>query len=168
MRETTQTKVKKRWPVVAAWIAIGVVTVLFLIVIFFTPLNNAMRSATGQDTPADKIVKQQIINKIEAAKTGDPVTDAKINRAVQQLKTTKMSTIMKAADNQSQMGKLLGSETSLSQKQAKSASKIIFQSGQYTSLRQAVADGKWVKAYQDYNKLSKSGAITALKNNVSE
>jgi hypothetical protein len=164
--DTSESLGTKRWPKVLAWVLIGIATIIILVVIFFTPLNNAMRSATGNDTPADTVVKNELVKRIDASKTGDPATDAKINAAVKKLKKTKMTTIMKAADNQQQLSKLLNSDTSLSQSQAKAATKIIFKSGQYTDLRQAVAKGKWVAAYKAYKQLSGSGALTYLKNSV--
>lgn len=163
---TRASRVKKRRPKVLAWLLIGMITVIVLVVVFFTPLNNAMRSATGNDTPADNAVKNELVKRINANKTGDPTTDANIDTAVKKLKQTKMATIMKAANNQQQMTKLLDSDTGMSQAQAKTATQIIFKNGQYTDLRQAVAQGKWVAAYKAYRQLSNSGALTYLENSV--
>ncbi|KRK98232.1 hypothetical protein FD04_GL001212 [Secundilactobacillus odoratitofui DSM 19909 = JCM 15043] len=168
MRETTKPISQQKWPVVTAWVIIGIVTVGFLIAIFFTPVNNAMRSATGADTPADAVVKSQLIKRVEASKTGNAATDAKINQAVSKLKTTKMSTIMSAADNQQKMSQLLNADTGLSQKQSEAATSVIFNNTQYKQLRKAVAGGHWVQAYQAYQQLSDNGAISNLKNSVSE
>ncbi|WP_156319311.1 hypothetical protein [Secundilactobacillus paracollinoides] len=76
-----------------------IIAILLIIIIcgalFFTQINNAMRSATGKDTPADTVVKNELVKKIEASKTGNAQTDAAIDKAATTLKQTKMSTIMK-------------------------------------------------------------------------
>lgn len=69
-------------------------------IFFFPQINNTIRNVTGNDTPADSAVKARIVSGITAQKTGNPATDAVLQRAADTIKETKMSTIMKAAQDQ--------------------------------------------------------------------
>ena len=92
-------------------IVAGLIVLMAVCGIFFFPqINNTIRNVTGNDTPADSAVKARIVSGITAQKTGNPATDAVLQRAADTIKETKMSTIMKAAQDQDQgQGHVLGS-----------------------------------------------------------
>ena len=89
-------------------IVAGLIVLMAVCGIFFFPqINNTIRNVTGNDTPADSAVKARIVSGITAQKTGNPATDAVLQRAADTIKETKMSTIMKAAQDQDQAATLL-------------------------------------------------------------
>lgn len=160
-QKKARSKHKRRWPRVLA-ILLGIIVVLgILLVVFFTPLNNTYRSVTGNDTPADNAVKSELVKQIDARKTGDPTTDAMLDQAATTLKNTKMSTIVSAAGNQGKMADLLQSTTGISATQANTAAAAVFSSSELTPLREAVAAGNYVKAYQEYQGLSETAKTQA-------
>lgn len=152
---------KRRWPRVVA-ILLGLIVVLgLLVVVFFTPLNNTYRNVTGNDTPADSAVKSQLVKQIESRKTGDPTTDAVIDKAATTLNNTKMSTIVQAAGNQAKFASLLQTTTGAPAAQANTAAAAVFSSSELAPLREAVAEGNYVKAYQEYRSLSATAKAQA-------
>lgn len=152
---------KRRWPRVIA-ILLGLIVVLgVLAVVFFTPLNNTYRNVTGNDTPADSAVKAQLVKQIEKRKTGDPTTDAVLDQAATTLNNTKMSTIVQAAGNQDKFSHLLQSTTGVPAAQANTAAAAVFSTSELTPLREAVAEGNYVKAYQEYQALSATAKAQA-------
>ncbi|HAJ53980.1 MAG TPA: hypothetical protein DCL56_04710, partial [Lactobacillus sp.] len=103
-------------------IVAGVLVLLIVACVFFFPqINNTIRNVTGNDTPADAAVKSRLVSEITAQKTGNATTDAALQRAADTLKETKMSTIMKAAQDQDQAAVLLQKATGANQAQAKLA-----------------------------------------------
>lgn len=157
---------KRRWPRVLG-ILFGLIVILgILLVVFFTPLNNAYRSATGNDTPADSAVKNELVKQIDANKTGNPTVDGVLDQAATTLKNTKMSTIVAAAGNQSKFARLLQSTTGIPAAQANTAAGTVFATSALTPLREAIAAGDYVKAYQAYRNLdgtAKAQAAALLK-----
>ncbi|WP_065911796.1 hypothetical protein [Secundilactobacillus paracollinoides] len=154
---------KRRCPVVVTIIIAILLIIIICGALFFTQINNAMRSATGKDTPADTVVKNELVKKIEASKTGNAQTDAAIDKAATTLKQTKMSTIMKAAKNQNQASALLDKTTDLTAAQSKAATTVVFHNAAYSKLRTAIADGNWVAAYNQYKTLSTNGNFSTLE-----
>ncbi|WP_054664988.1 hypothetical protein [Lacticaseibacillus camelliae] len=164
-RRRSQKKTKKarkrRWPRVIA-ILLGLIVVLgVLVVVFFTPLNNTYRNVTGNDTPADSAVKSQLVKQIETHKTGDPTTDAALDKAASTLDNTKMSTIVQAAGNQDKFASLVQATTGVPAAQANTAAAAVFSSSELAPLREAVAQGNYVKAYQEYQALSATAKAQA-------
>lgn len=157
---------KRRWPKIVGGL-LGLLVVLIICgVIFFPQLNNTMRATTGKDTPADKIVKNELVKKIESSKTGDSQTDAALNKAASTLQKTKMSTIMKAAKNQTEASALLDRTTGLSASEPKAATTVVFHNAAYTKLRTAIANGNWVAAYKQYQTLSNNGNLSTLEGEI--
>ncbi|WP_179395078.1 hypothetical protein [Lacticaseibacillus absianus] len=161
-------KRKKRWPKVLATVLILLVVAGGLGFVFFPQLNNTVRNVTGNDTPADTAVKNELVKQIEARKTGDSSTDAKIESAASTLKATKMSTIVAAASDQTKMADLLRTSVGASSEQANAAAKLLFANSDLQGVREAVAAGDWVKAYQEYKALNGTEALTALKANLGQ
>ncbi|WP_125588959.1 hypothetical protein [Companilactobacillus jidongensis] len=153
----------------AIWITLTTILVLiFLGIVFFFPLNNTVRSISGgNDTPSDKVVKNELIKKVDSTKNGDLKHDQKVDKATKALKKTKMSDIIQAANNQKKAASLLKKNTALTSSQADSATKKIFSDSKYNSLRQSVSNGNWYSAYKQYRTLSDNGALTKLKNSIS-
>ncbi|WP_125702757.1 hypothetical protein [Lacticaseibacillus daqingensis] len=156
-------KKKKRWPKVLAAVLIGLVVAGGLCVVFFPQLNNTVRNATGNDTAADTVVKNELVKQIEARKTGDATVDAKLDAAATTLKNTKMSRIVAAAGDQAQMTSLLKTTTGASTNQATAAANLLFANDALQPVREAVAAGDWVKAYQAYKSLNGTEAFTEFK-----
>lgn len=157
---------KRRWPKIIGGL-LGLLVVLIICgVVFFPQLNNTMRSTTGEDTPADKIVKNELVKKIDSSKTGDSQTDAALNKAASTLQKTKMSTIMKAAKNENDASALLAKTTDLSTSEAQAATSVVFSNAAYTKLRTAIANGNWVAAYKQYQTLSSNGNLSQLESEI--
>lgn len=156
-----QTK-KKKWPKVLGIIAGLLVLLVVLGIVFFTPLNNTYRSVTGNDTPADSAVKNELVKRIEAQKTGNTATDNLLDRAANTVNSTKMSTIIAAANDEQKMATLLQDTTGVSSATAEVAARTLFNTDSLTPLREAVAQGNYVKAYQAYEDLDTS-TLTQLK-----
>ncbi|QVI33784.1 hypothetical protein BVJ53_03320 [Lacticaseibacillus chiayiensis] len=143
----------------------GVLVLLIIACVFFFPqINNTIRNVTGSDTPADAAVKSRLVSEITAQKTGNATTDAALQRAADTLKETKMSTIMKAAQDQDQAAVLLQKTTSANQAQAKLAAALLFREKSITPLRQAIASGDYYRAYQDVKSLQQQGDTSTLQN----
>lgn len=149
-------------------IIVAVLAVLVLCVVFFFPLNNALRNATGNDTASDKVVKSELVKKVKSRKTGDPATDKKIDRAASVIGKKKMSQIMSAANNQKQAANLIENSSSLSKTQSQKAAQEIFTNDSYSGLRSAISNGNWYQAYQQYQKLSNDGEINQLRQDINQ
>ena len=98
-------------------VSLTVVALIVLGIIFFFPLNNFLRSVTGNDTPSDKVVKSELVKKVKSKKTGDPKNDEKINRAASILGKKKMSEIISAAKSENKTANLISDSSSLSKTQ---------------------------------------------------
>lgn len=152
---------KRRWPRVLA-LLLGLIVLLgVLLVVFFTPLNNTYRSTTGNDTPADTAVKSAVVKQIQARKTGNPTVDAAIDQAATTLQNTPMKSIIQAAGDQSKLAGLLQTKAGVPAAQANVAASAVFASPELTPLRQAIAAGDYVKAYQEYQSLSATAKTQA-------
>lgn len=147
---------------------VSILVILVLCVVFFFPLNNMIRNATGNDTASDKVVKSELVKKVKAKKTGDATKDKKIDRAASVLGKKKMSQIMSAANDQTQAANLIESSSSLSKNQSQRAAQEIFSNDNYTALRQAVSSGNWYQAYQQYQKLSGNGQLNQLQQDINQ
>ncbi|WP_125709428.1 hypothetical protein [Companilactobacillus zhongbaensis] len=147
---------------------LAIVVVLVLCVIFFFPINNAIRNATGNDTASDKMVKSELAKKIKDRKTGDPKADEKIDKSARILEGVKMSEIMKAANNQQSAAKLIEKTSSMSPEASQKAAQEIFTNPQFDQIRQSMSDGDWVKTYQNYQDLSKNGSIGTLRQELGQ
>ncbi|WP_125764996.1 hypothetical protein [Companilactobacillus hulinensis] len=170
MREERFRKYHKKSHKKAIWITLITIIVLIILgVVFFFPLNNAMRSVSGgNDTPSDKVVKNELVKKVSSTKNGDAEHDKKVEKAAAALKATKMSDIIKSANSEPDAAKLLQQNSSLSSSESKAAAKTIFSDSKYDGLRQAVSDGNWYSAYNQYKTLSSDGSLTNLKNSISD
>lgn len=145
-------------------IVAGLIVLMAVCGIFFFPqINNTIRNVTGNDTPADSAVKARIVSGITAQKTGNPATDAVLQRAADTIKETKMSTIMKAAQDQDQAATLLQKATGVNQDQAKLAATVLFKEQSVTPIRQAIASGDYYQAYQDAKSLQQQGDTSSLQ-----
>lgn len=147
---------------------VSILAILVLCVVFFFPLNNMIRNATGNDTASDKVVKSELVKKVKSKKTGDATKDKKIDRAASVLGKKKMSQIMSAANDQTQAANLIESSSSLSKDQSQRAAQEIFSNDNYTALRQAVSSGNWYQAYQQYQKLSGNGQLNQLQQDINQ
>lgn len=147
---------------------VSILVVLILCVVFFFPLNNLIRNATGNDTASDKVVKSELVKKVKSKKTGDPKKDEKIDRAASILGKKKMKQIMSAADNQSKAASLIEDSSSLNQEQSQKAAQEIFSNDNYTGLRNAISSGNWYEAYQQYQKLSDDGQLNQLQQDINQ
>ncbi|AKP67737.1 hypothetical protein [Companilactobacillus ginsenosidimutans] len=161
-----QAKKSKKKPVL--FTILGIVLILVLGVVFFVPLNNATRSATGSDTPTDRLIKHELVKKVKSNKTGDPDQDAKVDKYADKLQETKMSEIMAAANNQAKAAKLIQSTSNLSKPAADKAAQEIFTNNKFNSIRSSMSQGDWVQTYLQYRTLSKDGTLSALKQNVNQ
>ena len=132
---------KNRKPLIIT--IVSIIVVLVLGVVFFFPLNNALRNVTGQDTASDKVVKSELVKKVKAKKTGDPAKDEKIDRAASVLGKKKMSQIMSAAKDQQKAASLIQSSSSLTKAQSQKAAQEIFSNSSYAGLRNSISDGNW-------------------------
>lgn len=150
------------------YVILGIVVVLALCVIFFFPINNALRNATGNDTPSDNLVKNELAKKIEAKKTGDPEADKKIDQSAKKLKGIKMSEIMQAAKNQQSAAKLIEKSSSLSPQASQKAAQEVFSDPKFNGIRESLSTGDWVKTYQEYQDLSKDGSIGQLQQDLGQ
>ena len=130
------------------------ITVLILVaicglgVVFFPQLNNTMRNVSGgNDTPVDKAVKSALVSQLKAQKTGDATTDAAIDTATTAITKTKMSTLMKAAKDQSAATAML-ERNGLSASAASAVSSAIYNTSALDSVRDKLASGDYVGVYQ--------------------
>ncbi|MFD1417791.1 hypothetical protein [Companilactobacillus keshanensis] len=153
-------------------IILTLVTILVLIIlciVFFFPINNTIRNISGgNDTASDKLVKDELVKKVESTRNGDLQHDKKVSEVSEKLKNTKMSDIMKSAGNQSKAAKTLNENTTLSSSDSKKVAKEVFSNSKYAGLRKSVGDGNWYSAYNQYRSLSNDGSITELKNSISK
>jgi len=147
---------------------VSIVVILVLCVVFFFPLNNMIRNATGNDTASDKVVKSELVKKVKSKKTGDPSKDKKIDRAASVLGKKKMSQIMSAASDQNQAANLIENSSSLSKAQSQTAAQEIFSNDAYSGLRSAISSGNWYQAYQQYQKLSSNGQLNQLQQDINQ
>jgi len=157
---------KNRKPLVIT--IFSILIILILGVVFFFPLNNMLRSATGNDTASDKVVKSELVKKVKARKTGDPTKDEKIDRAASVIDKKKMSEIMSAANNQDKAATLIEDSSSLSKTQSQKAAQEIFSNDNYSGLRDSISKGDWYQAYQQYQKLSSDGDLTQLQQDINQ
>lgn len=157
---------KSRKPLIIT--IVSILVVLILGVVFFFPLNNLLRNTTGNDTASDKVVKSELVKKVKSRKTGDPTKDEKIDRAASVLGKKKMKQLMSAADSQSQAASLIQDSSALSKEQSQKAAQEIFSNDQYDGLRSAISSGNWYQAYQQYQKLSNSGQLNQLQQDVNQ
>lgn len=147
---------------------LGIVVVLILGVIFFVPINNGIRSATGNDTPTDKLIKDELVKKVKSKKTGDPKHDENVDKYAGKLKGTKMSTIMKAANNEEEAAELIHQSSSLSESASKKAAKALFSDEKYDGIRKSMSEGNWVETYSQYQKLNSDGSISQLRQTIGQ
>lgn len=147
---------------------VTIIVILMLGVVFFFPLNNAIRNVTGNDTASDKVVKLELVKKVKSKKNGDATKDKKIDRAASILGKKKMSQIMSAANDQDKAANLIADSSSLSKEQAQKAAQKIFSDDSYSGLRKAISDGNWYQAYQQYQKLSNDGQLTQLQQDIAK
>lgn len=147
---------------------VAILVVLILCVVFFFPLNNALRNMTGNDTASDKVVKSELVKKVKSRKTGDPTKDKKIDRAASVLDKKKMSQIMSAASDQNKAATLIQDSSSLTKEQSQKAAQEIFNDDSYSDLRSAISNGNWYQAYQQYQKLSESGQLSQLQQDINK
>lgn len=157
---------KNRKPLIIT--IVSILVVLILGVVFFFPINNALRNATGNDTASDKVVKSELVKKVKSRKTGDPAKDEKIDRAASVLGKKKMKQLMSAADSQSQTASLIADSSSLSKEQSQKVAQEVFSNSQYDGLRTAISQGNWYQAYQQYQKLSNDGQINQLQQDIKQ
>lgn len=147
---------------------VTIVIILVLGVVFFFPLNNAIRNVTGNDTASDKVVKSELVKKVKSKKNGDPAKDKKIDRAASILGKKKMSQLMSAANDQDKAANFIADSSSLSKEQSQKAAQEIFSDDSYSGLRKAISDGNWYQAYQQYQKLSNDGQLTQLQQDIAK
>jgi hypothetical protein len=159
-------KKNKKHPVLYS--ILGIVVLIILGIVFFVPINNGIRSATGNDTPTDKVIKDQLVKKVKAGKTGSPEEDAKIDKSAAALDKTKMSKIMAAANDKAQAAKLIQESSNLSQPASEKAADEIFSNSKFDSIRSAMSDGDWYKVYSQYQDLSGNGTLSQLKQSVGQ
>lgn len=157
---------KNRKPLIL--IVVSVLVILVLCIVFFFPLNNVLRNVTGNDTASDKVVKSELVKKVKSKKTGDSAKDEKIDRAASVLGKKKMSQIISAASSQQKTADLIQDSSSLSKEQSQKAAQEIFTNDSYSGLRNAVSDGNWYQAYQQYQKLSDNGQLNQLRQDISQ
>ncbi|PMD67967.1 hypothetical protein [Companilactobacillus nuruki] len=157
---------KNRKPLIL--IVVSVLVILVLCIVFFFPLNNVLRNVTGNDTASDKVVKSELVKKVKSKKTGDSAKDEKIDRAASVLGKKKMSQIISAASSQQKTADLIQDSSSLSKEQSQKAAQEIFTNDSYSGLRNAVSDGNWYQAYQQYQKLSNNGQLNQLRQDISQ
>lgn len=157
---------KNRKPLIL--IVVSVLVILVLCIVFFFPLNNVLRNVTGNDTASDKVVKSELVKKVKSKKTGDSAKDEKIDRAASVLGKKKMSQIISAASSQQKTADLIQDSSSLSKEQSQKAAQGIFTNDSYSGLRNAVSDGNWYQAYQQYQKLSNNGQLNQLRQDISQ
>ncbi|KRK75864.1 hypothetical protein FC67_GL000796 [Companilactobacillus alimentarius DSM 20249] len=146
----------------------AIVVLLILCVVFIFPLNNMLRSVTGNDTPGDKAVKSELVKRVKSKKTGDSTKDKKIDRAASILGKKKMSEIMAAAKSQKKTASLIEDSSSLTRAQSQKAAQEIFSNDEYSGLRKAINDGNWYQAYQQYQKLSNNGELNQLQQDLNQ
>ncbi|WP_125566576.1 hypothetical protein [Companilactobacillus insicii] len=169
MRQERYQRYHKKSHKKAIWITLITILVLIVLgIIFFFPLNNTVRNISGgNDTPSDKLVKNELIKKVASTKNGDLKHDQRVDKATDTLKKTKMSDIIQSANDRSKAIKLLQQNTSLTGSQSKTAVNKMFSDSKYDGLRQSVAKGNWYSAYNQYKTLSSDGSLTELKNSIS-
>lgn len=149
-------------------IIMSLLILVALCVVFFFPLNNMLRSATGNDTPSDKVVKSELVKKVKARKTGDVKKDEKIDRAASVLGKKKMSEIISAANSENKTATLIEDSSSLSKEQSQKAAQEMFSNDEYSGLRTAISNGNWYQAYQQYQKLSDNGELNQLRQDINQ
>lgn len=147
---------------------LGIVIALVLALVFFVPLNNVIRNATGHDTPTDALVKDEIIKKVRTEKTGNKDQDKRADEYVSRLKGTKMSAIMKAATDEEKAAVMIHNSSNLSMKASQKAAEELFNNTKYNQLRKSVSKGDWLQTYQQYKKLSNDGSLTQLRQKAAE
>ncbi|KRM87227.1 hypothetical protein [Lacticaseibacillus thailandensis] len=145
-----------RW--VAAILAI-VIAVVVLCVVFFTPINNTVRTATGgNDTVADKAVKSVVVSKLDSAKTGNSTVDGAIDQVANTIKTTRVSTVMQAAKSESALAALLTSK-GMDSAQANTAANAIYSTSALDGVRAQIAQGNWYGVYRQAQQLAASQGV---------
>lgn len=159
MQRRRQRLRKKHWGRLIFIAVLILVAICGLGVVFFPQLNNTMRNASGgNDTPADKAVKSALASQLNTQKTGDATTDAAIDTATSAITNTKMSTLMKAAKDQSTATTML-EQNGLSTSAATAVSSAIYNTSALDTVREKLASGDYVGVYQ---------AAKAIANNSSD
>lgn len=79
-----------------------------------------------------------------------------------------MSEIISAAKSENKTANLISDSSSLSKTQSQKAAQVIFSNSEYDGLRNAISDGNWYQAYQQYQKLSDDGALNQLQKAIGQ
>lgn len=167
MRQTRYNKKSHKKTILI--IIITLVALIAIGVIFFFPLNNTVRNISGgNDTATDRMIKEELVRRVDTTKNGDPHHDKKVAKAVKSIKGTKISDIMKAANDQDKAAKELHNNTPLSSSASKEVAKKVFNDSRYDKLRQAVSSGNWYSAYNQYKELSNNGSLNELRNSINK
>ncbi|WP_052000098.1 hypothetical protein [Schleiferilactobacillus shenzhenensis] len=157
-------KKKRLWPKILIGFLIVVAVLVGLVIAFPFQSNNVLRSAMGgRDTPVDTAAKNQLVTALKGAKSGNSTTDALIDEAASRLQNTSMSQVRQAAQSSASAASLIQSETGISASQAQALSSFVFSHPEFTSIRQAIADGNWLQAYKAYKAMDNTDLIDALK-----
>ena len=146
----------KHWGRRILFTLLGLVIIAGLGFFFFPQLNNTYRNVTGNDTPADTAVKSALIKQLNTQKTGNAATDQVIDQVTQALSQTKMTTLMKAADDQ-QTAKTMLVNAGVDATAASTVTQAIFSDPTFDPLRQKLAAGDYAGVYQAAKQLQSSG-----------
>ncbi|WP_407895267.1 hypothetical protein [Lacticaseibacillus sp. N501-2] len=158
MQRRRQKPRKKHWGRRIFITLLILVAICGLGVIFFPQLNNTMRDASGgNDTVADKAVKSALVSQLNAQKNGDAATDAVIDTATATITNTKMSTLMKAAKDQSTATAML-EQNGLPKTAATAVSQAIYSNAALTPIREKLASGDYAGVYQAVKATANDGS----------
>ncbi|MFD1484807.1 hypothetical protein ACFQ5J_06155 [Lacticaseibacillus baoqingensis] len=161
-RRKTRTKKKQRWGRRLLLAIIVIAALCGLGVVFFPQLNNTWRSANGgNDTPADTAVKTAVVKELNQQKTGNAATDSVIDAAAQAITNTKMATVMAAAKDQTTAAQLL-TQAGLNSSEAQLVTNTLFNTSAFDGVRQALAQGNYVDAYQAAKQLRNNENVASL------
>ncbi|MGK0607352.1 hypothetical protein [Enterococcus gilvus] len=136
---------------------VAVILLMGIGLLFFRNLNNTVRTlGSGKDTPVDKVVKREVVKKINTAADGtqDQEKKAYLVKAADFLNKQPMSKIMELASNEQQASQALQSEEGIPKDIADEKVHEIFTSPEYSTIREKISNGDYYGAYDEYKKIS--------------
>ncbi|MCI1987360.1 MAG: hypothetical protein LKJ69_12255 [Lactobacillus sp.] len=159
-RQTTHQK--KHWGRRILITLLVIAAICGISVAFFPQINNTWRNANGgNDTPADKAVKATVIKALDSKKNGNVITDGVIDATTHAIDTTKMSTVMAAAQDQDTATKLL-TQSGLNSNVAQLVTSALFKTSAFDGVRESLANGDYYGVYKAAKKLNNTDTTSLI------
>ncbi|WP_429976005.1 hypothetical protein [Enterococcus sp. DIV0086] len=136
---------------------VAVILLMAIGLLFFKNLNNEARTLnSGKDTPVDKVVKREVVKKINNAAEGTQDQEKKeyLTKVADFINKQPMSRIMELVNNEQQASQALQSEVGVPKNIADEKVHEIFTSPEYSMIREKISNGDYYGAYNEYKKIS--------------